>query len=265
MSEPIREWVSELRRATIDTAERPTILVPFELFRGESIPPGTFELLAETHVVLLGYFKVPDQTAPGQASMQFEERGEQLLEDLSDRFEEAGAVVDSLLCFTRDPDDSVARIAMDFDCEARLIINQVADVEDVLLAVTADLDTETVIGIFGAMFLQSRPTVHLLDIGKEVSPEAVDRVRRTLVSIGFDDEDITVRDARARRPVPRVVEAAADVDVVVITRQRHGLETYILGDRAKRIAKGYVGPVLVIYEKTGIDSNGDDTTSTPAE
>lgn len=248
MSEAVREWINRLREATVDTTERPTVLVPFELFEGEAIPPGTFELLSQTHVVLLGYFHVPDQTAPGQASMQFEERGEQVLDDLGDRFEEAGAVVDSLLCFTHKPATSIDRIAKQFGCEARLVLNQVAEVEDILLAVTPRLDVEQVIALVGAIFLAHSPTIHLLDVGEEVGASDIDRVRRTLVSIGFDDDKIRISDADATRSVRRITEVATEMDVVVTVQPRRDIESFILGERAERIAKAYVGPVLVIYE-----------------
>ena len=54
--------------------DRPSILVPIRVLEGESIADGVPELLADAHVVLLGYHVIPDQTAPGQAQMQFEER-----------------------------------------------------------------------------------------------------------------------------------------------------------------------------------------------
>jgi len=52
--------------------DRPAVLVPIRVLEGESIPEGVPELLADAHVVLLGYHVVPDQTATGQARMQFE-------------------------------------------------------------------------------------------------------------------------------------------------------------------------------------------------
>ncbi|MFW6384989.1 MAG: universal stress protein, partial [Halodesulfurarchaeum sp.] len=46
--------------------DRPNVLVPIRVLEGESIPEGVPELLANAHVVLLGYHVVPDQTAAGQ-------------------------------------------------------------------------------------------------------------------------------------------------------------------------------------------------------
>ena len=62
--------------------DRPSVLVPIRVLEGESIPEGVPELLANAHVVLLGYHEIPEQTAPGQARMQFEERAQRKLESI---------------------------------------------------------------------------------------------------------------------------------------------------------------------------------------
>ena len=60
--------------------DRPSILVPIRVLEGESVPEGVPELLAHAHVVLLGYHVIPEQTAPGQARMQFEDRATERLD-----------------------------------------------------------------------------------------------------------------------------------------------------------------------------------------
>ena len=73
--------------------DRPSILVPIRVLEGESVPEGVPELLANAHVVLLGYHVIPDQTAPGQARMQFEDRGKARLDEYETIFADAGATI----------------------------------------------------------------------------------------------------------------------------------------------------------------------------
>lgn len=249
MSERVQDWVRRLREATVDTKGLPTVLVPFALFEGEAIPPGTFELLSETHVLLLGYLELPEQTPPGQAQMQFEERGEQLLDDLAARFVEAGAAVDSLLSFTHDARSTIERVARERECDARLVLNQLTHVEDVLLAVTPELEVDHVLAFVAAVFLGHEPRIQLVDAGESVQPADVERVRRTLVSVGFDGDRISVFAPEADAPVARIVEAAATADVVVLPEPRRGIQSFFLGETPTRIAMQYVGPVLVVYPR----------------
>ncbi len=60
--------------------DRPSVLVPLRVLEGESVPEGVPDLLGDAHVVLLGYHVLPEQTAPGQARMQFEDRAMERLE-----------------------------------------------------------------------------------------------------------------------------------------------------------------------------------------
>lgn len=250
MSERIRDWVRRLRESALETTDRPSVLVPVEILAGEAVPPGTFDLLSEAHVVLLGYQELPEQTPPGQARMQFEARAEGLLDDIADGFADAGAAVDAVLAFTHDAADTIDRVSGEFGCEARLVVNQLVEVEDVLLAVTPELQREHVVGLLASLLLVHEPRVRLVDAGEGVSPEDVERVRSTLVNIGFPADAIEVVDPDATRAVPRIVEAAATVDVVVLAEAPEGIGSLVLGETAERVSSGYVGPVLLVHPLT---------------
>jgi hypothetical protein len=48
--------------------------VPVAILKGETVPDAVVELLSTLPVVVLGYHVLPEQTAPGQARMQFEDQ-----------------------------------------------------------------------------------------------------------------------------------------------------------------------------------------------
>jgi len=103
--------------------ERPSILVPVRVLEGESIPEGVPELLANAHVVVLGYHVVPDQTATGQAQIQFEERARKRLDKYEAIFEDAGATVERRLVFTHDGQKTIDRMITEYDALAVLVPN----------------------------------------------------------------------------------------------------------------------------------------------
>ncbi len=133
--------------------DRPSILVPIRVLEGEAIPEGVPELLANAHVVLLGYHVIPDQTALGQARMKFEERAIHRLGEYEAIFEEAGAATERRLVFTHDEQKTIDRMIAEYDCLAVLIPNATVPPEEVLVAVRgtvgADRLARIVAGLFG--------------------------------------------------------------------------------------------------------------------
>jgi len=117
-----------------DTDSTPTVLVPIAVLDGERVPPGVADLLAGAHTVLLGYKQLPEQTAPGQARLQFEERGEELLSDIADQLRAAGGSVETRLVFTHSEAKSVDRVAEETSCDATLIVQPAPDIEQVYVA-----------------------------------------------------------------------------------------------------------------------------------
>jgi nucleotide-binding universal stress UspA family protein len=132
--------------------DRPTVLVPIRVLEGESIPEGVPELLANAHVVLLGYHVVPDQTATDQASAQFEDQATSRLDDYAEMLEEAGATVDSQLVFTHDGDQTINRTSDEHDCLAVLIPYATTPIENVLVAVRGIVGIDRLVRLISGLF-----------------------------------------------------------------------------------------------------------------
>jgi len=146
--------------------DRPSILVPLRVLEGEPLEPGVVELLSGARVVLLGYYEIPDQTAPGQARMQFEDRAQNRLNDLEEQFEDADAVVESTLVFTRDGDETIERVAREEDCVATLLLNPAAAMDDVLVAVRGDRVIDRIAAVAGGLFDDGTTSVTLLNVAR---------------------------------------------------------------------------------------------------
>jgi hypothetical protein len=109
------------------------------------MPAGVSKLLANAHTALVGYPLVPDQTAVGQARMQFEE---------------AGTTVERRLVSTRDGQTTRNRMRSEHGCLAVLVPNATGSPEDADAAVRGTVDVDclarVVPGLFGGTLAEER-------------------------------------------------------------------------------------------------------------
>ena len=231
--------------------DRPSILVPLRVLEGESVPEGVPALLAHAHVVLLGYHVIPEQTAPGQAQMQFEERATTRLDEYEVIFEEAGATVERRLVFTHDGQKTIDRTIAEHDCLAALVPNATGAVEDVLVAVRGTVGVDrlarVVAGVFGAT--DASITLYHVAEDEETDEDAetlLDGMVDRLVGLGIDGSRIGTRVGRGRDALDAIVDAAEGFDAVVMGETDPSLATFVFGMPADQIADRFLGPVLVV-------------------
>lgn len=234
--------------------DRPSILVPIRVLEGESVPEGVPGLLANAHVVLLGYHVVPEQTAPGQAQMQFEERATARLDEYEAIFEEAGATVERRLVFTHDGQKTIDRTIHEHDCMAVLVPNATGTVDDVLVAVrgTVGIDrlARVVAGVFGAMDT-SITLYHVVETEEtdEDIGTLLDGMVDRLGELGVDESKIETRVERDQKPLDAIVDASEAFDAVVMGETDPSLVTYVFGMPADQVADRFLGPVLVVQHE----------------
>jgi len=239
--------------------DRPCILVPIRVLEGESIPDGVPELLANAHVVLLGYHVVPDQTATGQARMQFEERANGRLEKFASLFEEAGATVDQRLVFTHDGQTTLDRIIDEHDCLAVLVPNATTPPTDVLVAVRGTVGVgrlaEVVAGLFGALNVDV--TLYHVAEADETMDDIetfLDGVTDRLTTLGVPDSAIETRVETAEKPLSAIAETAENFDIIVMGESDPSLTTFVFGMPADQLAERFLGPVLVVQREASESS-----------
>ena len=241
--------------------DRPSILVPLRVLEGDSVPEGVSDLLANAHVVLLGYHVIPEQTAPGQAQMQFEERATARLDDYEAIFEEAGATVERRLVFTHDGQKTIDRTIDEHDCMAVLVPNATGAVDDVLVAVrgTVGIDrlARVVAGLFGAM--DASITLYHVAESDETDDDIgtlLDGVVDRLGDLGMEASQIETRVERSQGPLDAIVDAAEGYDAVVMGETDPSLTTFVFGMPADQVADRFLGPVLVVQREPAADEDG---------
>ncbi|MFC5368553.1 universal stress protein [Salinirubrum litoreum] len=242
---------------------RPSVLVPVRVLQGESIPEGVPQLLANANVVLLGYHVVPEQTAPGQARLQFEERARARLDELEAIFTEAGATVERRLVFTRDGQTTIDRLVYEHDCLAVLVPNATGPPEDVLVALRGTVGADRTARLVAGLFADTETDVTLYHVaGGDESDDDVtlllDSVGDRLVELGMAASAITTEVGREQTALDAIVEAAESYDAVVMGETDPSLTTLLFGMPTEQVAERFLGPVLVVQRERPPEADGDD-------
>ncbi|MXR22490.1 universal stress protein [Halobacterium bonnevillei] len=263
--------------------DRPTVLVPIRVLEGESIPEGVPELLANAHVVLLGYHVVPDQTATDQASTQFGDQATGRLDDYAEMLEDAGATVDAQVVFTHDGDQTINRTSDEHDCLAVLIPNATQPIENVLVAVRGIVGIDRFVRLISGLFapgdgqgisarvrsaLSSKqvrsPEVNITlyhvadeDETDEDVETLLDAVATRLAEEGVSEDAIDTQITRGGSPQEEIVETADDYDTVIMGESDPSVKTFLFGMRADQVAKQFLGPVIVIQHGEPVGDEDD--------
>jgi nucleotide-binding universal stress UspA family protein len=234
--------------------DRPSILVPIRVLQGESVPEGVPGLLADTHVVLLGYHVIPEQTAPGQAQLQFEDRANDRLDEYEAMFEKSGATVERQLVFTHNGQKTIDRLTTEHDCMAVLVPNATGAVEDVLVAVRGAVGIDRLARVVAGVFGDMDVSVTLYHVAEEDETDddvqtLLDGLVDRLGDLGMDTSTIGTRVDRDQGALDAIVEVADEFDTVVMGESDTSLTTFVFGLPADQVADRFLGPVLVVQRE----------------
>ncbi|SDJ41598.1 universal stress protein [Natronorubrum texcoconense] len=247
------------------------VLVPIDVLEGESVPSTVVDALASVPVVLLGYREVPDQTAPEQARDQYGDRVRTELETLRSVFETAGCDVTSRVAFTHDRLKTFERVTVDESCDAVLLVNPAPVLESVLVAIRSDVNVDHIARLVSTVLEGTDLEVTLLHVASDESrrdagTELLETAATALVDEGVDSSRVDRRLVVDGSPTDAILEAADDHDLLVVGESRPSIHRYVFRDRAERLAKRTVDPVLVIRgEYLEPAAKGGDGETTAAE
>jgi nucleotide-binding universal stress UspA family protein len=234
--------------------DRPPILVPVRVLDGESVPEGVPDLLAHAHVVLLGYHVVPEQTAPGQARMQFEDRAKTRLDEYERIFVEAGATVERQLVFTHDGQKTIDRTIHEHDCLAVLVPNATGRIENVLVAVRGTVGIDRLARVVAGVFGATEASITLYHVAEAAETDEdigtfLDGMADRLEALGVDASTVETRVERDRGPLDAITDTAEAFDAVVMGETDPSLATFVFGMPAGQVADRFLGPVLVVQRE----------------
>lgn len=105
-----------------------TILVPVDVSNTEPPDQVILDLLRPVNLVVLGYYPVPKQTAPAHLKEDHEEEAAARLDNIVQKFAAGDHDVESVLVFTKEREDTIDRIADQYECDAsRIMFGTVAE------------------------------------------------------------------------------------------------------------------------------------------
>jgi nucleotide-binding universal stress UspA family protein len=233
--------------------EPPLILVPVEVLEGQTVPEKLATFLAPSDVVVLGYHVLPDQTPAEQASLQFEDRAQEAVEDIAAVFHEAGRDVQTRVAFTHDRDQTVERVAAEVGATAIALPNPTGDIEEVLVPLRGFVDVNRLADLVSTLLADTDGRVTVWGLAANESDfdasNAVQDALETLRSRGLPDEQVAAETDVVESPVRKIVERSADFDAIVMGEGGDSLLAALFGEEATRVAEGAVAPVLVVQSR----------------
>lgn len=234
---------------------RSSLLIDVELPDPDPLPRWFREQLEGLRVVLVGWYAVPEQTAPQQARDQFGDEAQAALDTVAEGLREHGVEVETRLVFTPDELDSIGRISTETNCDALLVGIPPAAIRRVLIPVRG-LHNATRIARFAADLVQDRTTevtlLHILERGESASKgreRVLAPMAERLARYGMKAGDVTQTVRRADDPAAAIVEAAADHDVVVIGETEPSVRDIIFGPVPQVIAREAAVPVMLVRQE----------------
>jgi nucleotide-binding universal stress UspA family protein len=238
--------------------DRITVLIPVDISDSYSIPAAVLKLLSSAHVVVLGYYPVPSQTAPAQIKHQHETDAERKLEAVANQLSGHAERVTDVLVFTHDRDETIDRIANTHEADAVLTPGEVGSVDNVLVPLRGGSNVENILSLVKTLLepTDSRVTLfHSVDEddaeghGEDLLEEAVEHlikggINRSRVDVQLSTGDDTVSD---------ILTAGGGYDVLVIGETKPSLRDRILGRVPSKVLTDTSEPVFVVRDTEGTD------------
>ncbi|WP_226039254.1 universal stress protein [Natrinema sp. DC36] len=227
------------------------VLIPVDVLEGQTVPATVIDAFASIPVVLLGYREIPDQTGPDQARDQYGDRMRAELAELGTVFEDAGCDVTTRSAFTHDRLKTFERVAVDESCDAVLVLNPAPVLETILVAIRSDVNVEHIARLLETILAGTDLELTLFHVVTDESRrdegvELLETARSELLAAGIDEDRIDSTVVVGDSPTAAILEAAADHDLLVAGESRPSVRRFVFRDRAERLARRTVDPVLVI-------------------
>jgi hypothetical protein len=231
--------------------ERETrILVPLELPGELQLHAGLVQMLAESRVVVLGCYVVPEQTSPEHARSQFEEGSQITIDRVVDTLENENIEVESELVFTPDPVQTIDRVSDNLQIDAVFWPSAVEGVDRVLAMVSPGVEYDRVVKCLATTTAVGEQALRLLEfVGNEAEEAerdlALDGLVTRLEEAGIPRARIEARSEVSTSRLDDLEEFAVDYDVLVLAYTAEMANRRFVDEVRSRVDM----PVLVVRTK----------------
>jgi len=227
------------------------ILVPFELPDPEPLSQVLIDDLSSLEIVLLGHYKLPEQTPANSAREQFDEGAEQTLEELAAPFREAGASVETRLVFGKDRAAAIDQIAIEEDCAAELDPAPTDGIERILVPIPDVAEFSRLPEFVRVLNEDSTQEITIFHVvegeeSRERGERIVSETREGMVDAGFDPEKVDTLVVEGSEHDKQIIRVADEYEAVVMYQASSRLGDRIFGSLPDRIAKQTGDPVIIV-------------------
>jgi len=232
--------------------DRLSVLVDVELPEPRPLPDALVRLLSPLRVVLLGWYAIPEQTAPEQAREQFEAEALTALDQAARPFRERGADPETFLAFTPDQFSSIEQISREAECDAVLLPNQMQDLSHILLPVRGLQNAEKIAPVCAALIQNDVTSVTLLHVmadeesRESATADILDPMTDALVRAGLDKGMIRQEAVTGPDAVDSIISHAADHDAVIIGETEPSMREILFGTVPEQIVERANVPVILV-------------------
>lgn len=230
-----------------------TILVPVDVSDPDQPDRSILEFLRPVDLVVLGYYPVPKQTAPAQLKEDHEAAAVARLDAIAAEFDSTDHRVEEVLVFTRDPQETIDRIADQHDCDAVLVPGDSGTVDRILVPLRGDVNLERIISLVADLLESSDATVTLFHSvpegddpsqGEYILRGAVDRLRED----GIEEARLTWELSDDGDVESGIVSLAADHDLVILGETEPSLKDRIIGTTLTPILDDLSRPAIIVRD-----------------
>lgn len=231
--------------------QRPLVLLPVRVLTDEVVPQGLVDVLAKVRVLVLGYHELPEQTPPAQAREQFGQAAGDRLAVLAERFEAAGAEVETRLVFTGDGRQTITRVANEEAATAIVLPEPCQPVERVLVPMRGAVNLDRLIGFTAGLVAGSELAVTLLHVASEqaLADEGrllLDGARSRLVEAGVTGAQIEEVVVVSQQPVAAIGQEGRRHQIIVMGETEPSLASLLIGTVHDRVDEAFDGPMIVV-------------------
>lgn len=224
-----------------------TVLVPVDVSTTEAPDNGLLTISEAVDLVLLGYYPVPDQATPAQIQADHETEAKQRLERIATAIDRE---VTELVVFTHDRDETIDRVAVEYDCDAVLVPGSHTDTNRVFVPLRGVDNLDRIFSVVAALLQREESSAtlfHATSRGEEQAGQSLlDDASGHLTSAGIDSKRVDTRLVTTEDPERKIVETARDFDLLVVGETEPSLTDRILGRIPARIVDEVDRPAFIV-------------------
>ena len=235
--------------------EDSTVLIPVNAAEAEDLPVTLVKTLAPLHIVVLGYYLVPNQAAPEQVRSNHKDEATAAIDDAVSQFTDRGAEVESVVVFTHDKDETIDHVADEYDVDAVLTPGEyVEELSRVLVPMRGDENLEKIISFSTDLLRQSDVTATLYNVAESDGDASHGELllrgaRDRLAENGIDPDRVNWQVDRGDSPGDKIVTTAQEYNVLIVGESEPSLRERILGRITGHVVDRVEKPVFVVRDR----------------